>query len=134
MPVLQLEDVRRLITGVEKRKGFDDLGWVVAQAPEHVIENKKLESKAGKKFVKRQPPDRNFVNWDEKTFERLIAAQPERLSSRFQISHGMLLNVLSRKSDGCAAMRELVRSCHDSERAKEGHRRRGLCCCPTACC
>jgi len=113
------------IAGRAGRKGFDDLGWVVAQAPEHVIENKKLESKAGKKFVKRQPPDRNFVLWDEKTFARLIEAQPERLTSRFQVSHGMLLNVLSRSTDGCTAMRELIRESHETERAKEAHRRRG---------
>jgi superfamily II RNA helicase len=34
-------------------QGFDDRGWVVAQAPEHVIENLKLEEKSardGKKF------------------------------------------------------------------------------------
>lgn len=113
------------ISGRAGRKGFDDMGWVVAQAPEHVIENAKLAQKAGKKFVKRQPPDRNFVNWDEQTFQRLIAASPERLQSRFQISHGMLLNVLSRKGDGCLAMRELIRDCHETERAKEQHRHRG---------
>ena len=67
------------ISGRAGRKGFDDQGWVVAQAPEHVIENAKLAQKAGKKFVKRQPPDRNFVAWDEQTFQRLILAQPERL-------------------------------------------------------
>jgi len=113
------------IAGRAGRKGFDDLGWVVAQAPEHVIENAKLAAKAGKKFVKRQPPDRNFVAWDEKTFQRLQEAQPERLLSRFQVSHGMLLNVLSRSSDGCLAMRELIRDSHETERAKEAHRRRG---------
>ena len=113
------------IAGRAGRKGFDDQGWVVAQAPEHVIENAKLAQKAGKKFVKRQPPDRNFVNWDEQTFQRLIAASPERLQSRFQVSHGMLLNVLSRQGDGCAAMRELVRDSHETARAKELHVRRG---------
>ena len=112
------------ISGRAGRKGFDDLGWVVAQAPEHAIENAKLAQKAGKKFVKRQPPDRNFVNWDEQTFQRLIVAQPERLVSRFQVSHGMLLNVLSRKGDGCRAMQRLLRGCHDPERAKEAHRKR----------
>jgi hypothetical protein len=113
------------ISGRAGRKGFDDLGWVVAQAPEHVIENAKLAQKAGKKFVKRQPPDRNFVNWDEQTFQRLIVAQPERLVSRFQVSHGMLLNVLSRPGDGCTAMRQLIRDSHEPERAKEAHRKRG---------
>ncbi|HWQ09720.1 MAG TPA: DUF3516 domain-containing protein, partial [Holophaga sp.] len=69
--------------------------------------------------------DRNFVNWDEQTFQRLIAASPERLQSRFQVSHGMLLNVLSRRGDSCAAMRELVRDSHETTRAKELHVRRG---------
>jgi hypothetical protein len=115
------------IGGRAGRKGFDDRGWVVAQAPEHVIENMKLAGKAardGKKTVKRQPPEKNFVNWDKNTFARLISAQPERLTSRFQVSHGMLLNVLSRHGDGCATMRKLIRDCHDSPKAKAAHTRR----------
>jgi superfamily II RNA helicase len=115
------------ISGRAGRKGFDDRGWVVAQAPEHVIENLKLEEKAardGKKSVKRRPPDHNFVNWDQKTFQRLIASVPERLTSRFQVSHGMLLNVLSRSGDGCAAMRTLIRDCHETPKQKKAHARR----------
>ena len=115
------------ISGRAGRKGFDDQGWVVAQAPEHVIENLKLEEKAardGKKVVKRRPPEHNFVNWDVKTFQRLIASPPERLISRFQVSHGMLLNVLSREGDGCGAMRQLIRDCHDSPRQKKEHTKR----------
>jgi hypothetical protein len=60
---------------------------VVAQAPEHVIENLKLDEKSardGKKGVKRQPPEKNFVNWDKNTFAALMVAPPERLTSRFQ--------------------------------------------------
>jgi superfamily II RNA helicase len=115
------------ISGRAGRKGFDDRGWVVAQAPEHVIENLKLAGKAardGKKSVKRQPPDKNFANWDKNTFMRLIAAPPERLASRFQVSHGMLLNVLSRAGDGCFAMQRLIRDCHESPKAKKAHTRR----------
>ncbi|MBN2507888.1 MAG: DUF3516 domain-containing protein [Verrucomicrobia bacterium] len=115
------------ISGRAGRKGFDDRGWVVAQAPEHVIENLKLGEKAardGRKIVKRRPPDHNFVNWDVKTFQRLIASPPERLTSRFHVSHGMLLNVLSRTGDGCRAMRQLIRDCHDSPRQKKEHTRR----------
>jgi superfamily II RNA helicase len=43
------------IAGRAGRKGFDERGYVVAQAPEHVIENLKLDEKAkgGKKVVKR---------------------------------------------------------------------------------
>jgi superfamily II RNA helicase len=115
------------IGGRAGRKGFDDRGWVVAQAPEHAIENLKLAGKAardGKKAVKRQPPEKNFANWDKNTFLRLMAAPPERLASRFQVSHGMLLNVLSRAGDGCAAMRRLIRDCHESPKAKKAHTRR----------
>ncbi|MDB6125708.1 MAG: box helicase [Pedosphaera sp.] len=114
------------ISGRAGRKGFDDKGWVVAQAPEHVVENLKLEGKAksGKSVVKRKPPEKNFVNWDKNTFARLISALPERLSSRFQVSHGMLLNVLSRKGDGCKAMRDLIKRSHESPNAKKAHVKR----------
>ena len=52
----------------------------------------KTEEKAkdGKKVVKRKPPERNFAMWDEATFKRLVTAPPERLSSRFSISHGRI--------------------------------------------
>src|SRR6185312_4311953 len=116
------------IGGRAGRKGFDDRGWVVAQAPEHVIENLKLAEKSardGKKTVKRQPPEKNFVNWDKNTFLRLISAPPERLTSRFQVTHGMLLNVLSRKGDGCAAMQQLIRNCHETPKQKKAHIQRG---------
>jgi superfamily II RNA helicase len=115
------------ISGRAGRKGFDDKGWVVAQAPEHVIENLKLAEKSaqsGKKTVKRQPPEKNFVNWDKNTYLRLLAAPPERLVSRFQVSHGMLLNVLSRKGDGCRAMQQLIRDCHETPRQKLAHVKR----------
>ncbi len=115
------------ISGRAGRKGFDDKGWVVAQAPEHVIENLKQQEKTArgkKKPAKRRPPERNFLRWDEQTFQRLVAATPEQLTSQFQVSHGMLLHVLSRPEDGCRAMRDLIRVCHDSAERKKTHRRR----------
>jgi superfamily II RNA helicase len=116
------------IGGRAGRKGFDDVGWVVAQAPEHVVENLKLEEKSardGKKVVKRKPPEKNFVNWDKQTFARLIAAPPEPLTSRFQVSHGMLLNVLNRAGDGCRAMQQLIARSHESPKQKQAHIKRG---------
>ncbi|MDB6173294.1 MAG: box helicase [Chthoniobacteraceae bacterium] len=110
------------IGGRAGRKGYDDCGWVVIQAPEHTIENLLLEQKqagGGKKFVKRKPPERGFVNWDKQTFTRLIGAQPERLAAQFQVTHGMLLNVLSRKDNGCDAMRHLISRCHESPKVKK---------------
>ena len=123
--VLSARDFHQ-IAGRAGRKGFDERGYVVVQAPEHVIENRRLaeKAKAGKKVVRRQPP-RNFAPWDRGTFERLVRARPERLESRFAVSHGMLLNVLSRRGDGCRAMRRLVRDSHEPAAAKRAHRRRG---------
>ncbi len=123
--VLSARDFHQ-IAGRAGRKGFDDLGFVVAQAPEHFIENLKLDEKAkdGKKVVKRKPPEHNFANWDLQTFKRLMAAPPERLTSRFDVSHGMLLNVLSRRSDGSRAMQALIRDSHETDRARKAHFRR----------
>ena len=117
------------VTGRAGRKGFDDQGWVVAQAPEHVIENARLERKAGddakksKKIVKKKAPE-GFVGWNKETFFKLVNSAPEPLISRFQVTHGMLLNVLSRPGDGCRAMQKLVRDCHEPEHVKPALRRR----------
>ena len=110
------------IAGRAGRKGFDDVGYVVAQAPEHVIENMKLEAKSrqtGKKFQKRKPPEHGYVPFDENTYKRLIDAQPEPLTSSFRVDHGMLLNILSRETDGCRAMRALLKDCHESAASKK---------------
>ena len=37
--------------------------------------------------------------WDEKTFARLREAMPEALVPRFEITHGMLVNLLSSARD-----------------------------------
>ena len=110
------------IAGRAGRKGFDDVGYVVAQAPEHVIETMKLEAKSrqtGKKFQKRKPPEHGYVPFDESTYKRLIDAQPEPLTTSFHVDHGMLLNILSRETDGCRAMRNLLKDCHESAASKK---------------
>ncbi|MCB1279711.1 DUF3516 domain-containing protein [Prosthecobacter sp.] len=117
------------ITGRAGRRGYDDVGYVVCQAPEHVIENAKMEAKAAgdvkkmRKMVKKKPPE-GFVGWNEDTFKRLQNASPEPLVSRFQVSHGMLLQVLSRKGDACAAMRQLIADSHETTNAKAQHEKR----------
>jgi superfamily II RNA helicase len=127
--ILSVRDFHQ-IAGRAGRKGFDDEGRVVCQAPEYVIENKRLEAKAkadpkkAKKIVKLKPPEKGFVNWSEDTFNRLVSGRPEALTSRFQVSHGLLLNVLSREDeDGCRAVRSLIRSSHDSDPQKKKHRK-----------
>ena len=117
------------ITGRAGRRGYDDVGFVVCQAPEHVVENAKMEAKAAgdvkkmRKMVKKKPPE-GFVGWNEDTFKKLQSAAPEPLVSRFQVSHGMLLQVLSRKGDACAAMRQLIADSHDTANAKKQHEKR----------
>lgn len=115
------------ISGRAGRKGFDDHGYIICQAPAHVIENRKLEQKAlanpKKKFVKAKPPEKGYVAWNEETFLKLIDAPCEKLRSVFQVNHGMLINVLSRKEDGCQAMKELLLASHESPVNKRRHKR-----------
>ena len=84
------------IAGRAGRKGFDERGWVVAQAPAYVIENKKLAAKAatGKKVHKQKPPEKGYVHFDKGTFDRLAGGVPEPLESRFTVNHGLLLGLL----------------------------------------
>ncbi len=117
------------ITGRAGRRGYDDIGYVMCLAPEHVIENAKLEAKAAgdpkklKKMVKKKPQE-GFVGWSADTFKRLQSAAPEPLVSRFQVSHGLLLQVLSRPDDGCRAMLKLIKDSHETAAAKKLHRQR----------
>lgn len=129
--ILAVRDFRQ-ICGRAGRRGFDDVGYVVSQAPEHVIENLRAEEKAaakGKKSkaMKKKPPEKGFVNWDEKTYLKLQESLPEKLVSSFHVSHGMLLEVLGRRDlDGCSEMRRLINECHDTPMKKKEHRRRAF--------
>jgi len=123
MSILTVRDFHQ-IAGRAGRKGFDEQGWVVALAPEHIVQNIKMEEKAardGKKVKKRKPPEKNFLNWDKNTFYRLVNSKPEQLVSRFSVNHGMLLNVLSRKGDSCSAMQRIIHTCHESPNTKKLH-------------
>jgi superfamily II RNA helicase len=117
------------ISGRAGRKGFDERGYVVAQAPEHVIENKKLAEKAaaGKKVVKRQPPERGYVHWDRTTFERLREKEPEPMESRFEVTFGLLVNLLqsetARVGGGYARMVEMIGRSHGNDYVRAKHRR-----------
>ncbi len=130
--VLTVRDFQQ-IAGRAGRRGYDTEGSVVVQAPEHVIQNLSMKSKAGgdakklRKLHLKKPPDRGYAPWDARTLERLRTAEPEALSSRFQVSHGLLLNVLSREhEDGCRAMKRLIRDSHDDPHRKRGHRRNAM--------
>jgi superfamily II RNA helicase len=119
------------IAGRAGRAGYDTVGNVVAQAPEHVVENEKALAKAGddpkkrRKVVRRTPPA-GFVSWSESTFQRLVEAAPELLTSSFRVTHAMLLNVIARPGDAFTAMRDLLTDNHEDRPAQRRHIRRAI--------
>jgi superfamily II RNA helicase len=114
------------IAGRAGRTGYDTMGYVVVQAPEHVVDNERALAKAGddpkkrRKVVRKKPPAW-FVSWGKPTFERLVAAEPEPLKSSFTVSHAMLLNVISRPGDAFEAMRHLLTTSHEDRPAQRRH-------------
>ena len=101
------------IAGRAGRAGFDSEGMVIAEAPEHEIENAKLVAKAGndpKKLrkIKRKKPPEGFVTWNQQTFERLTEAQPETLKPRLRITHSMVLSMVEQGGDAREHVHELI--------------------------
>ncbi len=119
------------IAGRAGRTGFDEVGYVVVQAPEHVIENAKALAKAGddprkrRRVVRKKPPE-GSIGWGEPTFDRLVAAEPKPLKSSFVVTHAMLLNVISRPGDAFAAMRHLLTGSHEDRPAQRRHIHRAI--------
>jgi superfamily II RNA helicase len=111
------------IAGRAGRPGFDTSGYVVVQAPDHVIDNARMVAKAGddpkklKKLQRKKPPD-GVVSWTEETFERLKGATPESLVSRMRVNHAMILNVINQPADPVEAMRLLMEDNHEDERGR----------------
>ncbi len=119
------------IAGRAGRAGFDTAGFVVAQAPDHVVENEKALAKAGddpkkrRKVVRKKAPE-GFVGWTENTFEKLIASEPEQLTSRFRVTHAMLLAVIARPGNAFEAMRRLLEDNHEPRKNQLRHIRRAI--------
>ena len=119
------------IAGRAGRAGFDTTGYVVVQAPEHVVENERALAKAGddpkkRRKVVRKKPAPGFVSWGQPTFERLVGSEPEPLQSSFAVTHAMLLNVIARPGDAFAAMRHLLTDNHEDPAAQRRHIRRAF--------
>ncbi len=119
------------VAGRAGRAGFDTAGDVVVLAPEHVIENERAVAKAGddaakkRKVVRRKPPE-GFVGWSETTFDKLVVAQPEPLTSHFRVSHAMVLGVVSRPGDAFASLRALIENSHEPRDRQLRHALRAI--------
>lgn len=109
------------IAGRAGRAGFDTEGFVVVQAPEHVIENQKALAKAGddpkkrRKVVKKQPPA-GFVNWSKDTFDNLVGGTAEPLVSRMRITHSTVINLLSRPHASVDTVKDFIDSTHEANK------------------
>ncbi|MCU1481584.1 MAG: hypothetical protein JWQ19_2370 [Subtercola sp.] len=107
------------VAGRAGRAGYDTAGTVVCQAPEHETENARLVARAGddlkkiKRIVKKRAPE-GFVSWGEPSFNRLISAEPETLTSSMQINHAMLLNIIGRGGDVFSNVRSLLEDNHEA--------------------
>ncbi len=134
--VLPVRDFKQ-IAGRAGRKGFDDHGYVVCQAPEHVIENLKMErrlagsdddkalAKKRKKMKKKEPPTKGYAHWDEQVFAKLQERDPEPLVSRFQVTHGMLFGMLhGHPKDGWHRLMQLIDDSFEDDKQKEAHKKR----------
>jgi superfamily II RNA helicase len=123
--ILPVRDFKQ-IAGRAGRKGFDDQGWVVAQAPEHVIEVRRQQAKAKpSKGKSGKAPPKGEVQWSAETFDRLVRQPPEHLKSSFKLTHGMVLDLLQRDAElddpalrNFWSLRELIRRCHEDEASK----------------
>ncbi len=111
------------IAGRAGRAGYDSVGNVVVEAPDHVVDNEKTLAKAGddpkkrRKVVRKKPPE-GTVGYGKPTFDRLVESEPESLTSSFAVSHSMLLNVIARPGDCYAAMKHLLTD-NDEPRARQ---------------
>lgn len=112
------------IAGRAGRAGFDAVGYVVVQAPEHAIENAKALAKAGsdpkkqRRVVRKKPPE-GTLTWTEATYDKLVAADPEPLQPKMRVTHAMVLGVLERPEGQQQALRTLVLDNHESEERRE---------------
>ncbi|AXH98012.1 DEAD/DEAH box helicase [Ornithinimicrobium avium] len=119
------------IAGRAGRAGYDTVGYVVVQAPEHAIENARAIAKAGddpkkqRKVQRRKPPD-GFVSWTKETFDKLVGAPPEPLVSRMKVDHSVIINTVARRGDPVAHLARLLRDNHEDPRRQAGLARKAV--------
>ncbi|MBP3083050.1 DEAD/DEAH box helicase [Mycolicibacterium fortuitum] len=119
------------IAGRAGRAGYDTVGTVVVQAPDHEVENLKQFAKVAddpkkrRKLVRRKAPE-GMVPWGENTMNRLIDAAPEALTSNMRVSTAMILDVVDRPGDPFEAMRRLLTDNHEPRKRQLKHIREAV--------
>lgn len=119
------------IAGRAGRAGYDTVGTVVVQAPDHEVENIKQFAKVAddpkkrRKLVRRKAPE-GMVPWGENTMNRLIDAAPEALTSNMRVSTAMILDVVDRPGDPFEAMRRLLTDNHEPRKRQLKHIREAV--------
>lgn len=128
--ILKVREFKQ-IAGRAGRAGYDDVGYVVVQAPAHIIENARVDAtvtdpKKRRKIARAQPPARGYKHWDEETFRQLVERPPEPLESRFKVDHGRLLLMMQHAEErtgdaarGYEELVDLVRQSHETASSKE---------------
>jgi superfamily II RNA helicase len=126
--LLSARDFRQ-IAGRAGRKGFDDQGSIVCQAPEHVIFNRRIEERGKRTQGRRRNQQKKaapsgVISWNADTFSRLLEQAPDPVVSRFRVTHGMLVGLLQREgaeinvARGYRALCDLIGLSHGDARAK----------------
>ncbi|MGN6325471.1 DEAD/DEAH box helicase [Pseudolysinimonas sp.] len=123
------------VAGRAGRAGYDTEGEVVAEAPEHEIENALAAAKAearakagrnGKQGPKKRAPE-GFVSWGPASFEKLVAGVPETLASSMRVTAAMIINVIGRPhGDPFEDVRALVFDNHEPPERRRALARRAI--------
>jgi superfamily II RNA helicase len=128
--ILSVRDFQQ-ISGRAGRKGFDDRGSVVVQAPEHVIENLKLDAKPRTIRPKRRRSSAKTPREGLRPLGQEHVREAQDLAAR---AARLALPCVARDADQRArslhrrlqAMVKLVRSCHDTPWQKREHKKTGV--------
>jgi len=112
------------IAGRAGRKGFDERGWVVAQAPAHVVEEPAPagQGRRRQEGAHAEAPAEGVRALRQRHFRSLGRGHARgRWSRAFAVSHGLLLTLLQgeqgdpRRGGGYRKLLEVIASCHDSD-------------------
>ncbi len=118
------------IAGRAGRAGFDTEGFVVAQAPEHVVENESArQGRRRPEEAAQGRPQEGARGLRGLVGEHVRQAHHLRAGAavvRFRVTHTMLLSVIAWPGDAFKAMRHLLEDNHEPRKQQLRHIRRAI--------